>query len=74
MNQLLLCSTRPIWPMRMLGAGGLALALMACAHSGTHDVKPTDTTAYHSGDSGDSGATAAQQPSPAASSMAPARE
>lgn len=68
MNHLLRRSTRPTWRMCMLGAGALALALAACAHGGKDDVKPTDTTAYHSG------GPAATQPSPATSSNAPARE
>ena len=52
MNELLRCSTRLTRWLRMLGAAGCALmlgALGACAHNGTDDVKPTATTAYHSG-------------------------
>jgi recombinational DNA repair protein (RecF pathway) len=35
--------------MHALAAAGFALALTACAHNGADDVKPTATTAYHSG-------------------------
>ncbi|WP_162878212.1 hypothetical protein [Trinickia diaoshuihuensis] len=63
--------TRPTtWP-RWLGAAttaaGLALALGACARSGVDDVKPTATTAYHSGEAG------APQPAPS-TAPAPTRE
>lgn len=71
MNELLRRSTQPSrrlrWRMRTLGAAGLALALVACVHSNTDDVKPTATTAYHSGEP------ATQLPSVPASSP-PARE
>ena len=71
MNELSPCSTRRMRPIQRMGSFGvaglaLALTLAACAHTGVDDVKPTATTAYHSG------APAAQQPSPATPS--PARE
>lgn len=75
MNELSSCSTPRVRSLRGTGSGkssfgaaglALVLTLAACAHTGTDDVKPTATTAYHSG------APAAQQPSPAA--PAPARE
>ncbi len=49
MNEHLPRNARPTQWTHALGAAGLALALGACAHSGTDDVKPTDTTAYRSG-------------------------
>jgi hypothetical protein len=35
--------------LQVLYSGGFVLALAACAHDGLDDVKPTATTAYHSG-------------------------
>lgn len=52
MKKLSQCSTRPARCGWALGAAGIALALCACAHDGRDDVKPTDTTAYHSTEPG----------------------
>lgn len=56
MNELSRCSTWSIRCGSVLGAAGIAFALCACAHESGDDVKPTDTTAYHSAQP------AAQQP------------
>jgi hypothetical protein len=67
MNSLSQYGTRPSMWVSVLGASSIALALGACAQNGMDNVKPTATTAYHSGEG------AAPQPAPAAA-PAPARE
>ncbi|PMS20103.1 hypothetical protein C0Z18_11900 [Trinickia dabaoshanensis] len=68
MNDLSQCAAgRSVWA-NALGAAGFSLgvlALGACAQNGMDDVKPTATTAYHSGE--------AVSP-PSAPAPAPARE
>ena len=42
-------SSRRTRGVQVLYSAGFVLALAACAHDGLDDVKPTATTAYHSG-------------------------
>ncbi len=67
MNDLSQYGTRPVIWVSALGAASIALALGACAQNGMDNVKPTATTAYHSGEA------AAPQPAPATAPV-PARE